>query len=311
TILVIIGLLGYALWKTLIWCFAGKIILTSTTGLIAKFLYDTSFGQFFFKLFGLTEEKPKIWVSALAWIGTLVIRGVIMFLDWGDIWNKITRKTVSKKYKELSIKSQTITDIDALVAIPSNHNEELIPMKLNLHREDYLWQCVTKNTLDQYPDYHDMYALPYVLGQSKSIVIDSHWIKDMEKNLEEKNYQKASQLNLEKIILPKNLRENVTEEEISELTENLIYISFNLLHPEMKKKYQACLLLEKIADNKLKVRCIGEKEALVIKNIKSISPERILHGYINLLRNVATDPENVRKIDFAKYFKEEEIKKDE
>jgi membrane protein YqaA with SNARE-associated domain len=55
-VLVFIGLLGYALWKTLIWCFLGKVALTTFVGLFAKLLGDTRFGGTVLWLFGLESS---------------------------------------------------------------------------------------------------------------------------------------------------------------------------------------------------------------------------------------------------------------
>jgi len=70
-ILVFIGLLGYALWKTVIWCFVGKIVLTTGTGFAAKYLAQTAFGEKILWLFGLTlgedgvtATEPAPWLSA-------------------------------------------------------------------------------------------------------------------------------------------------------------------------------------------------------------------------------------------------------
>ncbi|MHA1367119.1 MAG: hypothetical protein ACTSP5_12015, partial [Candidatus Heimdallarchaeota archaeon] len=101
-VLVFIGLLGYSLWKTIIWCFFGKIVLTAGTGLAAKYLAGTPFGTKIFWLFGLTAEggvgdPPPTWLSAIIWIASMLIIGLLLFVDWTEIWNWLTRTTQKGK----------------------------------------------------------------------------------------------------------------------------------------------------------------------------------------------------------------------
>ncbi|MEA2069747.1 MAG: hypothetical protein U9O98_00500, partial [Asgard group archaeon] len=78
-------------WKTILWCFLGKIILTSGTGLAAKYLVGTSVGRWLFWAFGLEPDgsigqPTPIWLSALSWIVSIVLIGLILFVDWPLLW---------------------------------------------------------------------------------------------------------------------------------------------------------------------------------------------------------------------------------
>jgi len=308
-ILIFIGLLGYALWKTVIWCFFGKIALTTGTGLVAKYLAGTSVGGIIFWAFGLQSdgtagEAPPIWLSAIVWIASIGIIALFLFVDWGDLWNRMARNTLKKKYKELiDIKEQSHKSDDLLVTKEFQDYDPIKSQKrVKISREASYWQCVTASENEKSPDYNGLYSLSYVTSKFSNIIINSKLLTKIESNIQQEAYEKVNTVNIEKLILPKKYQELLeTENSQQDLTRNVVYLSFKLLHPTIKKKYQLSLLFEKISDQELKLRCIGEKEAQVIRNFKTILPEKLLTGYLSLITNLTENPEQVKNITIAQY----------
>lgn len=308
-ILIFIGLLGYALWKTIIWCFFGKIALTTGTGLAAKYLAGTSIGTILFWLFGLMPDgsvgdPPPIWLSAIVWIVSIGIIAIFLFIDWTVLWNRISRNILKNKYMQLiDINEQIHKSDDLLLTREFQEYEPTHPKKrVRISKEASYWQCVVKSDNEKFPDYHDLYSLSYVTGKLSNIIVNSKLLTRIESNIQQDVYEKANTFNIEKLILPKEYQKLLeTDELLQDLKQNIVYLSFNLLHPNVKKKYKLDMLFEKISDQELKLRCIGEKEAQVIKSFKTISPEKVLTGYLSLVSNLTENPEQVKNVTYAQY----------
>ncbi len=308
-ILIFIGLLGYALWKTIIWCFLGKIALTTGTGLVAKYLAGTSAGGVIFWAFGLTSDgiagdAPPTWLSAIVWIASIGIIALFLFIDWGDLWNRMTRNILKSKYKELiDIKEQLHKSDDLLITKEFQDIEQVESQKkVKISQEASYWQCVTRSVEEEYNDYHNLYTVSYVTGKLSNIILNTKLLTKIDSNIQQKVYETVNRINIEKLVLPKKYRELLTDENSQQdLTQNAVYLSFKLVHPIIKKKYQLGLLFEKISDQELKLRCIGEKEAKVIKSFKTIAPEKMLTRYLSLITNLTENPEQVKTITIAQY----------
>ncbi|MHA1837454.1 MAG: VTT domain-containing protein, partial [Candidatus Heimdallarchaeota archaeon] len=190
-VLVFIGLLGYSLWKTIIWCFFGKIVLTAGTGLAAKYLAGTPFGTKIFWLFGLTAEggvgdPPPTWLSAIIWIASMLIIGLLLFVDWTEIWNWLTRTTQKGKYKKL-------VEIDQNGITASTPNElveskDYTPKQIKMQKEASFWQCVIKIKENDYPDYYDFYTLSYIVGQQSNVQLKADWFENLNKNISDEKF---------------------------------------------------------------------------------------------------------------------------
>ncbi len=296
-ILIFIGLLGYALWKTVIWCFLGKIILTSFTGLIAKFIGDTNTGQVILRLFGLTDQKTPAWQSALTWIGTIVLIGVIIFVDWGDVWNKLTRSMLKRKYSFL-VKTDITQQQPTMVALTSDLAPETgVPVT----SDSTLWQCVLQDEKEEHPNYFDFYTVSYVLGKSANILLEPGWYEKFENNVLEKRFLKTNHYKLQKIITGKETPEEdeETQDMQDDIADKMMYVSFNSMHPETNKNYKIGFLLERLPEDKLKIKCISEREALAIKSFKSVHSELVLSKLVLLLNNLSDNPESVKKATVA------------
>ena len=306
-ILVFIGLLGYALWKTIIWCFLGKIILTSTTGIAAKYLAETNFGQKILWIFGLSTEggdviatDPAAWQSALVWIGSIVLIGAILFIDWGDVWNFLSRTVLKRKYRKLVISDMDSPETTSVLDDSQQDEEKQSFRKQRMLKEASFWQCAISKIDDETPDYFDLYSVSFVLGKASNILLKPDWFKKFSMNLTENKFTKLNEYQLDKLLPPKKIKEFYeSNKKLEEITSNMIYLSFTTNHVETDTDFRVGFLLEKITDDQIKVRCLGEKEALIIKSLKTISPELMVTKLVKFLDHLSETPELVKKIDVA------------
>ncbi|MHA1221611.1 MAG: hypothetical protein ACTSQB_07745, partial [Candidatus Heimdallarchaeota archaeon] len=216
-ILIFIGLLGYALWKTLISCFIGKVILTTATGYAAKYLVETTFGQKLLWLFGLSYEggeiqsETNIWISAITWIVTILVIGSVLFVDWGNLWNFLSRSM----YKKKIIALLSAEEIEAEKKYLSQTNEEENPNKDTKHllaRDSSFWQCaVSRNEDEKMPYYYDFYTVDYIVEKSVDFTVDSKWFAKFTQICNEQQIQETNIYKLKKLVLPKTLK-NLYEE---------------------------------------------------------------------------------------------------
>jgi len=306
-VLVFIGLLGYALWKTVIWCFLGKIVLTSATGLAAKYLGETAFGEKILWLFGLklgesgvTASEPAGWISALVWIASIAVIGVVLFIDWGDIWNFLSRSMLKRKYHKLAISDEDSPKEIPVSDVIQYDEEKQSFRKQRLLKEASFWQCVISKENDETSNYFDLYSVSFVLGKASNILLKPDWFKKFSKNLTENKFTKLNEYQLDKLLPPKKIKEFYeSNKKLEEITSNMIYLSFTTNHVETDTDFRVGFLLEKITDDQIKVRCLGEKEALIIKSLKTISPELMVTKLVKFLDHLSETPELVKKIDVA------------
>ncbi|HUT81833.1 MAG TPA: VTT domain-containing protein [Candidatus Bathyarchaeia archaeon] len=303
-ILLFIGLLGYALWKTIISCFIGKIVLTTATGYAAKYLANTTFGQRILWLFGLTFEggtvsapDPNIWVSAIVWIATILVIGVVLFVDWGDLWNLLSRSFNKRQLARLVTTDRNYIDRTEL----KNMDEKtkiIDNKKTRFVKESSFWQCsvIDSSSKKKESNFHDLYATSYVLEKPTKIMLDSDWHQKIMTiiNSDLEN-SKINIYRLDKIILPKKLREVYTSNgKLAELIQNTMLIEFKSKLIESEKMYKFKFLLEKTPKDLLVVRCMGEKEALTIKQIKTIDADIIVSKIVEILNKL---PDNISDME--------------
>ncbi|MHA1281258.1 MAG: VTT domain-containing protein [Promethearchaeota archaeon] len=101
--LIVLGLAQYKLWKTLIWCFLGKFVLCFLCSAIPIWLMGTPIGDTFLDLYGIDLEAAKAGVipastvadiirSTVMWVGTIVVIFLLVYVDWGKIFEKFKRE---------------------------------------------------------------------------------------------------------------------------------------------------------------------------------------------------------------------------
>ncbi|MCF2143198.1 MAG: hypothetical protein K9W42_05810 [Candidatus Heimdallarchaeota archaeon] len=306
-ILLFIGLLGYALWKTLIWCLLGKIVLTAFTGYVAKYFAFTTFGSKILWLFGLTIEngsvgasEPPSWLSALVWVATIVIIGVILFVDWGDVWNYLSRSLYKKKLLLLVPEEKKQPKNTSLIGKEQSEVAGKNSKKTPFLKEEALWQCVIEKEEKETPEYHDLYAIPFIVQDHLELKFSDEWFESFQIFLQEKKHPKLMVQKLSKIIVPKNLRALYSEEEVkNELLQKSFFIYLRFKKKEVKKAFVLKYLLQQLPTNEMKITCIGEKEALTIKQIRAFDSLMVVSSLVELLYELPTAGENYHVINIG------------
>lgn len=103
TFMVVLGLANYSLWKTLFFCFLGKVTLTCSAAFMASVASETTIGQLFLQLYGINLNQVRsgviqqttigeIVTSTMMWILTILIITVFILVDWNEIYNKLRKK---------------------------------------------------------------------------------------------------------------------------------------------------------------------------------------------------------------------------
>ncbi|MHA1629436.1 MAG: VTT domain-containing protein [Candidatus Heimdallarchaeota archaeon] len=306
-ILLFIGLLGYALWKTLIWCLLGKIVLTAVTGYVAKYFAFTTFGSKILWLFGLTIEdgsvgasEPSSWLSALVWIATIVIISIILFVDWGDVWNYLTRSLYKKRLLLLVPEEKKHPKNTALVEKEQTEIGGTNEKKALFQKEEALWQCVIEKKENETPEYHDLYAIPFIVQDHLELKFRKEWFESFQIFLKEKKHPKLIVRKLSKIIVPKNLKAFYLEEEVkNQLLQKSFFITIRFKKKGVKKAFVLKYLLQQLPTNEMKITCIGEKEALTIKQIRAFDSLLVVSSLVELLSELPNAGEDYLVINIG------------
>ncbi len=307
-VLIFIGLLGYSLWKTLIWCFLGKIILTTFTGLFTKLFVETSFGEKLLWLFGLSSENgeisvpdPKIWQSALVWFISIILIGIILFIDWSEIWNKIT----SIFYKRKIIK---LLDLSETQKLDENKIKGAKGTSVAFILEDHFWQCSTYDKkmsfnseidLEKNLNYFGLLSVSYAVNKPIAVHTEIFWYDKVK--LDE-NSGFPFTITHNNIWQMKSPNENNIDEDIlqnKKLPSKSELISIWLKDTRFKKEFNFNYLVEREND-RIRIDCIGENEAKAIKLIKKFSRELVLSKLINYLEQLEKHGEKVTKLTISK-----------
>jgi membrane protein YqaA with SNARE-associated domain len=115
--MIVVGFANYALWKTLLYCFIGKVTLTCTTAFMASAASETTLGQLFFRLYGInlrvietgamqTTSFDEIVFSTVIWILTVILIAGFILVDWNEIFTKLITKNKDVEEDEESTSFQ-------------------------------------------------------------------------------------------------------------------------------------------------------------------------------------------------------------
>jgi membrane protein YqaA with SNARE-associated domain len=116
--LVVLGYAGYSIFKTLLWCFLGKVVLcTFTTAIpvwIQKSTIFPNLAPTLYRIFGINyedaingivSETPPTWqdivISTSVWIGIIVITFILVSIDWDKVIQGIKQKHESHPHRAL------------------------------------------------------------------------------------------------------------------------------------------------------------------------------------------------------------------
>ncbi|MFX0042512.1 MAG: VTT domain-containing protein [Candidatus Hodarchaeota archaeon] len=101
--LIVLGIAGYSIVKTLIYTFIGKFVLCFLCSALPIWFADTPLGDFLFNLFGIDLEAARtgnipastpleILISSLVWATVIIIMFLLVYVDWGKILKRIKKE---------------------------------------------------------------------------------------------------------------------------------------------------------------------------------------------------------------------------
>lgn len=111
--LIVLGIAGYGILKTLFFCFLGKFVLCFLCSALPLWFADTQIGDFLFGIFGIDLEAARsgivppstvedIILSSIMWSVTIIVLLLIVYVDWGSLLKKI-KVFEKKKYQNQEI----------------------------------------------------------------------------------------------------------------------------------------------------------------------------------------------------------------
>ncbi len=320
-LLITIGLVNYSLWKTLLFCFIGKIALTVAISVIANVISQTNFGEWLLlTLFNVTREdllaqslpeSGNTWTSIIIWIisGTLII--VVALVDWVSIFDKRRCK------KEQKMITQLIT----------------LANKTNLKHDFIVYSQITDDKCDYFPD-ESLWFFEEKIESKKEVYIrksllsieaissceidvqlTSEWLTDFRRNLTLNKFGKYQINNLSIIKHPTKIYDKglflLNSKYLSFKTKiktllgsdaiTFIKTSRDLNRLEKKRllrrKMVIEILIEATPENSAKVWAIGLKEGVYLQKIATqLNPKIVLINWLGLLDGLVKSPFDIKEL---------------
>ncbi|HUU77895.1 MAG TPA: VTT domain-containing protein [candidate division Zixibacteria bacterium] len=333
-LLIMIGLIGYSLGKTLIYCFIGKIVLTLSISILAQTLSSTIFGNWILDvLFGLTREmllnqelptETNIWTSIAVWIIAATLVALVAFVDWVEIYDKRICKREQQQLKNIfgllvdssskdynSSKIDEIGQLNSKILTIDSQSEN----KKQLFPDQALWFFEEK--ISKKKDVFlrkSLIDISIIAGKEISVSLNEEWLKAFRGNLTNSKFKKIITNELIIIKYPEGILETgflPSESKLVILNSKLRYIlgysnydnliqNSNLKRNEknqlLRKKISAEFLIETIPNGKTKIWAIGLKEGTYINKIKEYSKISLLYCWLQILVLLKDNPELVTEL---------------
>jgi len=317
-LLITIGLVNYSLWKTLIYCFFGKITLTVGVSILANLLSETSFGRWLLDvLFNLTPEmlanaelpaKSNIWTSIAVWLISALLIVIGGFVDWVDLLDRRKSKIDKRFLKEIlqiakNTPQEEITAPYLSIAYYKGEQRLFFPEdafwffeeKLHKKRDIYL----RKSLID----------LSAVVSSELEVTLSKEWLERLRENFKRRLLDyKEQEITLIKypfrrldsgvvlsnltIISFKTALKNILRKNAEEriMTSNL---PRSLVRRLLKRKITFDLLFEAREGAPSKIVAIGLTEGLYLRSLKGIKPLESLLYWLNITETIINTPKAV------------------
>ncbi|NHJ04836.1 MAG: hypothetical protein EAX90_08430 [Candidatus Heimdallarchaeota archaeon] len=332
-LLIMIGLIGYSLGKTLIYCFIGKIVLTLSVSILAQTLSSTAFGNWILDaLFGLTREmlvnqelptETNIWTSIAVWIIAAILVALVAFVDWVEIYDKRICKREQQQLKNIfgildsSRKENNSSKIDEKIQQSSsiltfNSQSET---KKPLFPDQALWFFEEKISNKKNVFLRkSLIDISIIAERDVSVLLNEDWLKALRENLTNLKFNKLIFNELTIIKYPEDILESgfvPSESKIITLNTRLKYIlgymdfenlikNSNLKRYEKKqllrKKISIEFLIEPLINGITKIWAIGLKEGTYINKIKEYSKISLLYYWLQILVLLKENPDLVSEL---------------
>ncbi len=102
--LMVLGFMGYALWRAIMWCFLGKWLMCFIVSGLTIWAAETDWGRSLIKLFGIDIVSARTGTvptdtdlvsSTIVWIVTFGVIIALVYVDWDKVVAKLSKKKVT------------------------------------------------------------------------------------------------------------------------------------------------------------------------------------------------------------------------
>jgi len=327
-LLLTIGMIGYSLWKTLLFCFIGKIILTVSLSFIGNILSTTAFGGWILKtLFNITIDdlnnrriptESNVWASIAIWIFTASGIILLTFFDWVDIYDKIRCRVEKQVLTDMILIASTSfglvgekTSIDSLITRNDN------PISLNVVKQDQL-EIEPEEMLwvleEKVAKKREAFVRKGVLSveaiTSKEFVfkIDQNWLAEFRANIMESKFNSITTKEMSLVKQPNYVSEkgyhpeytkyltfttkirNIIPENGKTLIEKQKELSKKAKRRLLRKKIDVEIIIESPPIGDAKIWAVGIKEGTYLYQNDELSRELSLIIFLQILLNFSKHP---------------------
>ena len=326
-LLIMIGLIGYSLGKTLIYCFIGKIILTLSISIVANLFSTTAIGEWFLEtLFGLTREMlvnqelpsgNNIWTSIIIWILAATLVVAVAFVDWVGMYDKFLCKKEEKQLTQIFdiAKQKFAFDHSSKLLIYKNN-----PLSLQLlekeatHQsfpEESLWFLQEKLSKEDAFLRKSLIAINTIANTNIEVKLNENWLDNFRKNILQNEFKSLKKGTLSLIKIPTKVLEQgfvISESRMIEFNTKLTKIvptidlkeiisNFNLKKSERRQLLRAKvnfeIIIETLPSGFAKIWAIGLKEGTYINKIFSHRKVESLFYWLQLINGLSEKPKEI------------------
>ena len=333
-LLIMIGLIGYSLGKTLIYCFIGKIVLTLSVSILAQTFSATTIGNWLLStLFGLTREmllnqelptENNIWTSIAVWVITATLVVLVTFVDWVELYDKRICKVEQRRIRNvLSIaieKNKEKINFDTnyfeknflKIVLEIKEKEEEI---VEIFPDKALWFLEEKIS-EKKETYLRKSLLDVLMFSDKNlrVILTEGWLIKFRENIINSNFNKIENAKMALIKIPNTKLESgfiPLESKLLIIKTKLKYLlskekSVELINNStlttkekrelMKTDITAEFLIETLSDNKTKIHAIGLKEGTYLNKITEFPKFTLFYYWLDILNILNESPEIVNEL---------------
>ncbi len=327
-LLIMIGLIGYSLGKTLIYCFIGKIILTLSISVVANLFSTTAIGEWFLEtLFGLTrtmlinQKLPagnNIWTSIAIWIISATLVVAVTFVDWVGMYDKYLCKREQRQLTqifevantsfELNESATTLEQADSSISIQLLEEQEQQSFP-----EESLWLFQEKLSKKKNAFFRkSLIAIDTIANTSVDISLDKEWLEKFRTNILDLKFKSMKNRSMELVKFPQKvldvgfivsksrliefqikLKNILPEENLSVLLDK-----FDFKKQEkrqlLRTKVNVEVLIETLSNGETRVWAIGLKEGTYINKIYKFRKVESIFYWLQLLNCLSKHPNKVK-----------------
>ncbi len=111
--LMVLGFIGYALWRAIMWCFLGKWLMCFIVSGLTMWASTMAWGKWLIKLFGIDIDALRVSIetghpvvpagtetlvtSTIVWILTFAVVISLIYVDWDKVFAKLKSWNTKKK----------------------------------------------------------------------------------------------------------------------------------------------------------------------------------------------------------------------